>query len=801
MGFTTPFLDGWSVWDERSGTTEPVVLPHDAMIAERRGPDEESWAHGAYFPGGRYRYRRTWTPGPETAGRCVRLVFEGVYRDSRVLLDGREVGGATNGYREFEVRLDPHVVPGREHVLEVDVDNTLTPSARWYTGSGIYRPVWLDVRDPVHVVAGGTRVLTRLAGARAHVSIEAELANHHGADLRLDVELRRTGRLVARGTGTTSGTSASIELVVDDPDLWSADRPALHELDLTLHQRGVEVDRRTETVGLRTLELDPRRGLLVNGEVVLLRGANVHHDHGVLGAVTLPGAERRRVQILKDAGFTAIRSAHNPASRALLQACDELGVYVMDEVFDGWYDHKTTHDDADRFEGTWRAEVQAVVRKDRLHPCVLMYSIGNENGEALTPRGRRVAAEMTAELRRCDPTRFTTIGVNLVAATFAGLAKSHLKDVTETSAKTAPDMTSTALNVISNRFGLLMKRLPRLRAADRATRELFDLVDVAGYNYGTSRYRVDAREHPGRLVVGTESMPGDLARNWELVEALTPLIGDFVWAGWDYLGEAGGGTWSYGTRRAPFLKPYPQLTSGMGIIDITGVPGAAVLLAQAAWGELEAPGIAVRPLDVAPGPVARTAWRATDAVASWSWAGHEGRRAEVEVYSADDEVELLVNGRSAGRRPAGRAHGYLARFTAPYEPGALEAVAFRDGVAVSRSQLRTAGAAALRLRVEGPLRAGPQECAFVWVELADADGVIDSTATDVVGVQVEGPAVLGGLGSAAPQTEESFADAVHSTHRGRALAVVRSTGGTGAVRITATSTSHGTDTTALVVQP
>ncbi|MFJ3034961.1 glycoside hydrolase family 2 TIM barrel-domain containing protein [Curtobacterium pusillum] len=794
---STPFLADWTVTNDR-GETVAVTLPHDAMIGERRDAAAPSWAHGGYFPGGRYRYTTTWAPGPAIAGKEVSLRFEGVYRHSSVTLDGRHVGGAVNGYTEFEARLDPYVVPGRTHTIEVDVDNSATPSARWYTGSGISRPVWLEVRDRVHVVTGGVELVTVVEGDTTRVRVDVSLTNPDREPVEVTVVLSRGGQRSARSS-VTDGPFVDVDFELEDAARWSADDPALHDLEVVLRADGFERDRFASKVGLRAIALDPARGFLVNGEPALLRGANVHHDNGVLGAATFPGAERRRVRILKEIGFNAIRSAHNPASRALVEACDELGMYLIDEAYDGWYDHKNTHDDADAFDDTWRDQLSSMVRKDALSPSVVMYSIGNENGEALEPRGRRTAATMAAHLRALDPTRFVTIGVNLLGATFAGLGGGFAKEPSSAAAKAAPDMTSTALNALSNRFGMLAAWIPRLSGADRATRDLWTSFDVAGYNYGTARYEKDAALHPDRLVVGTETMPGDLARNWALVERLPTLIGDFMWAGWDYIGESGAGSWAYGTRRAPFMKPYPHLTSGMGIVDITGdTTGAPVQLARAVWGSLDGPAITVRPLDVAPGPHAATSWRATDAVASWSWAGSEGRTAEFEVYAVEDEVELIVNGRSIGRRAAGRLRGFVARFRAPYAPGRVVAIGYRNGVAVSRSELRTAGPARVRVIAEDPLGTAPTDVCHVRVELVDEHGVVDTAARDVVTVSLRGPAVLAGFGNGATATEESFTDAEHSTHRGRALAVIRSTGESGTIAVTVTSRHHGSD--ALVVR-
>jgi hypothetical protein len=791
---STLFTDDWHFAREGSADWSPVSLPHDAMIHEARSADAPAWAHGGYFPGGAYIYRKHWTPSFELQGKQVSLRFEGVYRHSRVLIDGTDVGGSLSGYREFEVRLDEHLQLGTTHQIDVTVDNSRTPNARWYTGSGIYRPVWLEVRDAIHIQPDGVTFVTRDTSAPAVASVSVRLVNEDAARVEVRVILARDGSAIAEVSDSTIGTEMELQLLVPDPRLWSADSPSLYDLTVTVARGGKIVDTRTSRVGLRTIEVGSQ-GLRVNGDSVTLRGANVHHDSGVLGAATFKDAELRRMRILKANGFNAVRSAHNAAARALIDACDEVGLYVMDELFDGWYDHKNEHDDADHFDEMWRDEARSITAKDRNSPSVIIYSVGNENGEAFTPRGRRIAHEIAAEVRLLDPTRPVTLGVNMVGATFAGLARTTTKEETNTAPKAAPDMTSTALNVISNRFGSLMKVFPRLRAADWATTELFAPFDIAGYNYGTARYEIDARLHPDRPMVGTESMPGDIAHNWALVEKLPTLIGDFMWAGWDYLGEAGGGAWAYGTRRAPYLKPYPQLTSGTGVFDITGQPGASVFLARAAWGLLDAPAITVRPLDVEPGPVAKTSWRSTDAVPSWSWRGQAGRRAELEIYSIDDEVEVIVNGRPLGRKPAGRSHGFVARFRTTYEPGSVVAIGYCHGKETARSELRSASSPLLRMRAEqDTIFADGQHLAFLHLELSDDDTTVDSAANDMITLNVEGPATLAGFGNGATASEESFGDATHSTYRGRAFAVIRSDGRVGQIHVTATSLHHGNTT-------
>jgi len=787
------FNAGWEFAREGSADWIAVTLPHDAMIHETRRADAPAWAHGAYFPGGRYVYRKRWTVPADAQDKEISLRFEGVYRHSRVLLDGIDVGGEIGGFTGFAVPLG-HLEPDSEHLIEVTVDNSETPNARWYTGSGIYRPVWVETRNTIHIASDGIAFRTIAVKSPVQAAVDITVENPITQQLEIAVSLLLPdGTVVASSAASTTGTAATLPLTVPAPQLWSAESPFLYDLEIVVRSAGGVEDRRELRVGLRSIELSAERGLRVNGEPALLRGANIHHDSGILGAATFATAERRRIAILKENGFNAIRSAHNPAAPALLDACDELGMYVMDELFDAWYDHKTDQDDAPLFDELWRHQAASLVEKDRNHPSVRMYSIGNENGEAFSPRGRRVAQQLAHELHRLDPQRAVTIGVNMVGATFAGLAGSTDKEEADTAAKSAPDMTSTALNAISNRFGTLMKIVPRLKAADRGSRQILEIVDVAGYNYGTTRYAVDPRLHPTRVMVGTESMPGDIARNWGLVEQLPALIGDFMWSGWDYLGEAGGGAWAYGVRSAPYLKAYPQLLSGTGALDITGNPGAPAFLAQAVWGLLHAPAITVRPLDVPSGHVARTSWRSTDAIPSWSWSGHEGRRADVEIYSADDEVELIVDGRSLGRKPAGVRRGFLARFRAVFQPGVVEAVAYCDGRETGRSSLRSAGEIALHIRAEHKcIPADDQAVAYVELNLADSEGTVDSSTTDILTLRVDGPGVLAGFGSGAPATEESFVDSEHETYRGRAQAVIRATGTPRLIRVTASSRNHGT---------
>ena len=787
-----PFTDGWTF--AKAGVAPAAVeVPHDAMISETRRPDAPSGYNGAYFPGGRYVYRKRWTTSGVEPDERVLLRFEGISRVSTVTVNGTRLGGSSNAYRELEIDVTDALRLGDENEIEVVADTSEQPSGRWYLGSGLHRPISLQVRGPITLGTNGVRIRTTSIGSPATVDVDVTFANAQRDGVRIDVGITDGEGEVAHAHATTDGTSSKLTLAVSRPSLWSAEEPHLYDCRVVLRRGDQIVDVQDHRIGLRIITVDAHHGLRVNDDPVLLRGANIHHDNGIIGSIALPAAEVRRATLLKQNGFNAIRSAHNPLSRAMIDACDEVGLYVIDETTDVWWNPKTAFDDSGRFMDDWHADLEALVLRDRNRASVIMLSISNENSETTSRAGMELARSMRDLVHELDGTRPVTAGVNL---TLNALGKKDAEPPAEGMDVPSP-MSSTAFNVFMHFAGPVMKAVAVTPAADHATRGIFDVLDVAGYNYGANRWRMDAKAHPTRIVLGTEEKPGDIATVWALVETLPNVIGDFVWAGWDYLGETGIGHWTYGTRFSWLMKAYPHLTSGSGSLDITGVPGAGALLSQAAWGTEQRPQIAVRPLDVSGKSVAKAAWRASDAITSWSWQGREGERAHVEVYSCSEEVDLLLNGEKIGTRKAGAEHGFLARFQVPYRPGELVAIGRSAGSRPLEGRLRSArGTLRLVLRVDRTaLTADGGDLAYVSIEIADADGIVESLADDLVTVSIDGPATLAGYGSGAPATEESFADDRHRTYYGRALAVLRATRDPGVVTLTATSRRHGSAST------
>jgi beta-galactosidase len=792
----TPFNTGWEFRPKvisfvesfgRGTAWESVRLPHDAMLTGLRTP--EAGPAAAYFPGGAWEYRTRFVPEDSQRGARIELDFEGVYRGAAVFVNGDLAGRRPYGYSNFSVRLDPLVRFGEEN--EIRVDAIASEDSRWYSGAGIYRNVWLAQGGPVHVALDGIGVSTPDVdddGAVIEVTTEVEndgLARVVAA-VRVEV-LDPTGEVVATAT-TPLGIDAAGQavarhrLIVLRPQRWSVERPALHTCRVTVLVDGSVVDGDSTSFGIRTLQLDAARGLRINGAPVKLRGACVHHDNGVLGAATIDRADERRVELLKAAGFNALRSAHQPMARAMLDACDRLGMLVMDEAFDVWTSPKSNDDYARSFDGWWRADVEAMVRKDRNHPSVILYSIGNEIPELGRPVGDALARALTEHVRRLDPTRFVTNAVNPLASIgtdlFAGLFDGSLRLDDDAGVNT----------LLTGHWKILPAAL-RQSMVDERTGQAYGPIDVAGYNYCEGRYELDHELHPERVIVGSETFPLITAELWRLVLANPHVIGDFTWTGWDYLGEVGVGRFEYGDGppgERPFMAEYPWLTAWVGDLDITGHRRPISFYREIVFGLREEPYLAVRrPEHHGQVVTYSSPWAFSDAVPSWSWPAFEGRPVEVEVYAHADEIELLVNGSPAGRAEVNQHRAVL---EVTYVPGTVEAVARRGGREVGRAVLRSAeDAVQLGVQVDrAEIRADDHDLAFVTIELTDATGNVHTTLDRPVLVAIDGAGVLQGLGSARPCTEETFRDATATTFDGRALAVVRPTA-RGPITVTVTA--------------
>ena len=479
------------------------------------------------------------------------------------------------------------------------------------------------------------------------------------------------------------------------------------------------------------------------------------------------------MRILKENGFNAIRSAHNPASKAMLEACDRLGMYVMDETFDMWYNRKNPHDYGVDFEKCWEADVTAMVARDFNHPSVILYSIGNEVGEPAEAKGLDYGRKMIDLCHRLDASRPVTCGANLMIMGRTAKGNALYKDGEQTGGELKPQKengnASLMFNIIASFMGSGMNKSGNSKKIDQVTTPFLDALDIAGYNYASGRYPLEEKAHPNRVLFGSETFPQDIWKNWQMVKKYPYLVGDFIWTSWDYLGEAGIGAWSY-TGGMPFNRPYPWILAGAGVIDILGVPDGSCKYTSTVWGLEQNPVIAVRPVNHPGVRVSKSVWRGTNAILSWSWAGCEGNKAEVEVYSDQAQVELLLDSKSLGKQ---KVKECKALFKVKYAPGTLTAVAYdASGREAGRSEIVSAsGPFGIAVRPE-KTTAKPGEIVYVPVNIEGANGMVESNADRKLTVAVKGGELLA-FGSANPCTEEQYHSGSFTTYYGRALAIVR----------------------------
>lgn len=730
---------------------KPVTLPHDAQISEPRSASASDGGHG-YFPGGIYTYEKTFTVPADWADKKVLIEFEGVYKNCTVSLNGKEIGSHRYGYTGFALPLE-ELNFGDKNNITVVADNSQLPNSRWYTGSGIYRPVWLYVGDEERVEYRGVKITT-VSISPAVVRVEV----HATADAMVEI--------LDGETVVASGVPG--EIAIPNAKLWSDETPDLYTCRVTVGSDVVE-----EKFGIREIKWSPK-GLFINGKETLLRGACVHHDNGILGAAAHDESEWRRVRIMKEAGFNAIRAAHNPCSRAMLEACDHYGMYMMDETFDMWYNRKTKFDYGLDFETHWEEDTAEMVQRDYNHPCVILYSIGNEVAEPSEVKGLEYGRKQVDLIHSLDATRPVTCGLNLMIMSRAAKGQGIYRDGEQKTGniqQKSDDKVkngSLAFNIMATFMGTSMNQGGNSSKVDNLATPIINALDIAGYNYGSGRYPLEGKLHPERIIFGSETFPQDIYKNWEQVKKLPYLLGDFMWTGWDYLGEAGIGAWSY-TGGQPFNRPYPWVLAGAGVIDISGTPDGSCRYASTVWGLEKAPRIAVKPVNHPGVRVSKSVWRGTNAIESWAWKDCTGNKAEIEVYSDAAAVELLLGSKSLGKK---KIKECKAIFKTKYAPEVLTAVAYTaDGKELGKSSLSPAkGKLSLRLQPEE----SRSDIIYIPVEIVGENGIVESNADRKMTVTVAGGELLG-FGSANPCHKEQYHTGSFTSYYGRALAVVRKT--------------------------
>ena len=778
-----------------NNTAKQVTLPHDASIGRERNPEEPNGSGNGFFREESYVYTKTFSMNADDKDKNVYLEVEGVYQNAFVYVNNSFAGKCPYGYSNFYVDITKYLNYNEPNALKVVVKNGV-PSGRWYTGGGIYRDVNLMIADRLHLAPDSVQLAAiEVEDDQAIIRAKSTIA-YTGIGIReitLCTELMDTdGNVVAADEMPVTVEEHSEQtyqqkMYVLNPNRWDAENPYLYTYRTYIKENDSVIDEETGTFGIRKLQLDTKHGLRVNGKVVKLRGGCIHHDNGIIGTAEFTHSAEARVKKLKETGFNAIRSAHYPMSRKLLEACDKYGMYVMDEYSDVWVSTKVEFDYSTQMTEWWEHDIENLVKKDYNHPCVIMYSIGNEIPEAGNKFDVQWGKKIEDKLRSLDDTRYTTNSLNLLLAIMNDLPKLMAQNADAQAAANTEKDQPQEINSMMNNLGAMMAQFMASDFAAEKVKEACAQVDITGYNYAAARYEIDGKLFPNRILVGSETNPPDLDKNWELVEKLPYVIGDFDWTAWDYIGETGIGKINYTDQQSMgFYAPYPCKIAYCGDINILGNRRPISYWRELIWGLRKAPYIAVQLPQHYGEPQSTTQWSMSDAVRSWNWNGYEGKPVKVEVYAAADEVELLINGQSVERKKVGETKKYITIFDTTYHAGKVEVIAYSDGKECGRDEILTASdevvIAAKADRTQIP--ADGSDIAYIDICMQDASGILNPNADKAVSISLDGPGEIMGYGSADPESEENYYDTVAKAYEGKLRAAVRGTGETGKIVVT-----------------
>ena len=727
------FDNGWKFTYE--GKSISVDLPHDWAISYASDPTAEATngTDGGWYPGGKGEYRKMFaTP----KGEVTKLHFEGVYQKAEVFINGQKAGQHAYGYTPFTIDITPYLYRDKRlNEVLVKVDNSELPNCRWYTGSGIYRHVWIESMPALHIAENGVVVTTpEVSADKAVVKVETTISNESDSERNAVVAIGAGQMMVS--VPAHQQKSVSTSFIINHPHLWSPDDPFCYEVKAELKEAGNVIHKQTVSYGVRWFTYDAENGFVLNGKPLLLNGACVHHDDGVLGAMAFDAAEIRKVRQMKDAGFNLIRTSHNPTTRAFLDACDSIGMLVIGEAFDGWRTAKKPYDYSTLIDSCYREDIRAMVERDRNHPSIICWSIGNEVIERKDIRVVHTAKMLKQAVLDYDATR----------------------PVTEA-----------------------------LCAWDRDWEIYdphFDVLDIGGYNYMIFKHASDHQRNPKRVMWQTESYPRDAFRNWKVVSDYPYVIGDIVWTGLDYLGESGIGR-NYYDGETPGESwregGVPEWHGAYcGDVDITGWRKPISHYREMLWKDSKDLYMAVKEPDGYRGKINMTSWSVWPTWESWNWQGWEGKPVEVEVYTKAPEVTLYLNDKQIGKKSVDISTEFKAVFSVPYQAGTLRAEAGGKSVTLS-----TAGEPAkLRLTADRPaLKADGQDLAYITIEVVDAQGRVCPDAAIPCEAAVQGQGRLMSFATADLQDREPKTSPRVTTWKGRALLVVRSSQKKGKVTV------------------
>ncbi len=787
------YNDNWLFWEDKDAFAliwdipdyaENIRLPHDAMIAKEAVQGSPNGTNTAFRDGGIYCYVKKVFLDESKEDKRLMMKFEGVYMNAFVYINGELAAKQPYGYSTFYVELDKYVRYREENEIRVFVRNGAMTNSRWYSGSGIYRDVYLLEGDLCHIKEDGLKISTQYMDDKSvKINIQCKIHNmdKKSKQLKLKLEImdgsgqKVLNRILPLQLYGNEERTLDKGLLIQDPMLWDDINPNLYTCkaslfnDKTSHNEGdssdLLLDESMETFGIRILQLDTKYGLRINGRSVNLRGVCIHHDSGIIGAATYDEVKYRQIRKLKEAGINAIRMAHNPADQSTLRACDQLGMYVMDEGFDMWSRCKSDYDYAMNFDEWWRRDLKAMVNKDYNHPSVIMYSTGNEIPELGNPYGQQVSHTMSEFIKGLDDTRYTLVSVNGVFA-----AGDHMDTIVKDTSDLLVSQGVLEGNI--NDFMALMADHMDTIVKHEAITAMIDYVaettDIAGYNYMASRYEEDGINHPDRIIVGSETYPPAVGKNWQLVQSLPHLIGDFSWTGWDYIGEAGIGIPAYGFGQGGFTAQFPCQLAYCGDFDLIGNRRPASFLKEVVYGIRKDPYITIINPHKNPSKLMGTPWLISDSIPTWTWNLEPETMVTVEIYAPGDQVEILVNGKSYGRHAAGPEVDYITRLEVPYEEGEITAIAYMNGDQIGSYNLNSHKEAShLELETEAI-----DNKVFAMVSIRDHQGQLvlndDMDITLNLGEKVR----LLGFGSGDPKPDYGYQGCITKTFLGQAMFVV-----------------------------
>jgi len=704
-----------------------VDLPHDYMVEM---PLDKSNPPGiGFFSGREGSYKKEFTVSEKDSGKKVYVEFEGVYMNAEIKLNDNVLLRHPYGYTSFICDLTPFVKFGESNLLCVRVDNTTVPNSRWYTGSGIYRNAWLFVENPTHIDYNGVYIKTeKVEGSTAFMHLEVNLSQKaSGLDAVYSVCDKHGNKIVSKKEKQTNESVFKCEFAIKNAELWDVDMPNLYELKVELYDKDILLDESAVNFGIRTIYVNAEEGFVINGKSVKLKGGCVHHDNGLLGAASYKRSEERKIELMKKSGFNAVRCAHNPPSPHFLDTCDRLGMIVIDEAFDCWKMGKTQYDYHVVFDDWCERDIDSMVLRDRNHPSVCIWSIGNEIFEQSGLSGAYETSRRLYNRVRLHDDRPVTLAA-------------------------MPPATDANVN---------------WRKIDGT----FAPLEIAGYNYSHYRYEADHELFPDRVIIGTETVPKDIFDTWEMTERLPYVVGDFVWTSIDYLGEPGLGRVSYEEESADkdqLMANYPWNQANCGDFDLCGFKRPQSHYRDILWGVDKGPYIFVRrPVNPEWKTEIVSYWGWNDGIAGWDFA-EAAAPLTIDVYTSAESVELFLNGKSLGSKTVEKLR---AEFSVQYESGELKAVD-SDG---NERMLKTPGKAVkIKLSADRNEIDADGDLCYITAEITDSDGGIVVSADRTLFLSVTGAGKILAVGSGNPKTEEMYIGNFRKTHDGKMMAVVKS---------------------------